>query len=170
MGLKKDVTTSYLSVRKFLLPHINVCLNQIWLPSWGSKINSGNNLAVTSFYTSHHTRVKCFCAAWHLCLFSITFRVCRCGPSVGPTSSTRQQLQELYTQVPQVRLHFSHGFVSSLFGLSRWDYLCNIWTLISATHTQTSMHAEGHWYKFRYKNRHIVCFPVSWVSGHFRLQ
>lgn len=43
-------------------------------------------------------------------LFSTHFRLCRCRPAGHTHRSALHQLQELYTQVPQVRLHFSHGF------------------------------------------------------------
>lgn len=50
-------------------------------------------------------------------LFSLS-RLRRSEPAVYASRAAHQLLQELYTQVPQVRLHFSHGFDSSV-GLLR---------------------------------------------------
>lgn len=48
---------------------------------------------------------------------SSVFRLHRCKPTVYSPSPAHQQLQELYTQVSQVRLHFSHGCSPALLVL-----------------------------------------------------
>lgn len=83
-------------------------------------------------------------------LFSCIFRLYRCEPAVGPSSSTWQQLQELYTQVPQVKLHFSHGLIFLLFDTLFLDlsllYLIMMTfnqSLISAVHAHSILYTRA---------------------------
>lgn len=91
-------------------------------------------------------RNSCQCLLYmiFLCLYPAIFRLYRCEPSDGVSSSANQQLQELYAQVPQVRLHFSHGFdVQPPQARLSLQYLMTFnKSLICAAHAHSNMYAR----------------------------
>lgn len=114
-----------------------------------------------------------------LCLFSTVFRLYRCEPSVGPSNFAQQQLQELYAQVPQVRLHFPHGSGFPSFGLHCQHYLSSIYhlSLLKVTYlfctrtfkhvykdTDTGLDSKTH--TLRYEGFSVLIH----VSDHFQHQ
>ena len=122
--------------------YLHLCHFILYSPNRNSKLPE---MFFICFVTSVYADVY---STW---LFSCVFRLYRREPVVSPSSTARQQLQELYTQVPQVKLHFSHGFIFSLFDILFLDlsllYLIMMTfnqSLISVVHTRTCKHAHAH--------------------------